>query len=207
MRLSFVIVVAATTVAVSAKNRLGDYIAVGSPKVYDNTDVDAEIPDLDHALRSLSTDDAFEESGDAEELLARAADDCAGINLRAWPGRTPVSNCNSVFTACALTGCGLSEFSDKRVSPLQRCRQSCSGLVTSVILMPFEPNLSINAAIVAPRDCTQAAKINGMTGDSASWVYTPKPEPVIATTDPRTAQVRIVSGGQPQVSAKGFLAS
>jgi len=100
MRLSFVIVVAATTVAVSAKNRLSDYIAVGSPKVYDNTDVDAEIPDLDHALRSLSTDDTFEESGDAEELLARAADDCAGINLRAWPGRDPVSNRNSVFFCC-----------------------------------------------------------------------------------------------------------
>ena len=122
MRLSFVIVVAATTVAVSAKNRPIDYIAVGSPKVYDNTDVDAEIPDLEHALRSLSTDDAFEESGDAEELLARAADDCAGINLRAWPGRNPVSSCDNVFTACALTGFMLSGFSDKRVSPLRRGR-------------------------------------------------------------------------------------
>ena len=117
MRLSFVIVVAATTVAVSAKNRLSDYIAVGSPKVYDSTDIDAEIPEVDHALRSLSTEDAFEESDDAEELLARAADDCAGINLRAWPGRDPVSSCDNVFTACALICFVLLELSDKRVSP------------------------------------------------------------------------------------------
>jgi len=76
-----------------------------------------------------------------------------------------------------------------------------------MILMPFEPNLSINAAIVAPRDCTTAQRYNGMTGTSAAWVYTPKPEPITATTDPNTAKVRVISGTQKQVRANSLTAS
>jgi len=81
MRISSIFVVAATVVAASAKNRLDEVVAIT------NRNIDADIPDLDLALRSLGLDDTFEESGDAEDLIARAADDCAGINLRAWPGK------------------------------------------------------------------------------------------------------------------------
>jgi len=108
MRISSVIVVAATAVAVSAKNRLSDHIAVGSRNVNVNIDADADIPDLDHALRSLGLDDVFEEPGDAADLVARAADDCAGINLRAWPGKdAKVRSCNNLVAACLLTCCCL----------------------------------------------------------------------------------------------------
>jgi len=73
--------------------------------------------------------------------------------------------------------------------------------------MHFELNLSINAAEVTSRDCTTAQRYNGMTGQSASWVYTAKAEPVTATTDPNTAKVRVVSGTQKQVTANSLTAS
>ena len=76
-----------------------------------------------------------------------------------------------------------------------------------MILIRFEPNLSINGPEVGPRDCTTAARFNGMTGQSAAWVYTPRAEPVTATTDPRTAQVRVISGTQKQVRANEPTAS
>ena len=82
-----------------------------------------------------------------------------------------------------------------------------SGLVTYVIFTRFEPNININAAEVTSRDCTNAQKYNGMTGQSASWVYTAKAEPVTATTDPNTAKVRVVSGTQKQVTANSLTAS
>jgi len=165
MRISSIFVVAATVVAASAKNRLDEVVAIT------NRNIDADIPDLDFALRSLGLDDNFEESGDAEDLIARAADDCAGINLRAWPGKD-----GKVGVPCLLIA------SEDSTSFLQQ-----------------NPDKNkINGAEVGNADCKPANNFNDMQG--GFYAYTPKAEKVTKSTDPKSGLVKkIVSKKQQEV--------